>query len=90
MDVYEVRREIEALAIRRFNGAYSPMELAILEMTLAETSEVQDTDCDEIFRTSRDFHLALVGPLTQQVSTAITARNLGKPSSTSHHSFRQK
>lgn len=62
MDVYEVRREIEALAIRRFNGAYSPMELAVLEMTLAEASEVQDTDFDEIFRTSRDFHLALVDP----------------------------
>ncbi len=28
MDVYETRREIEALAIRRFEGKYTPMELA--------------------------------------------------------------
>lgn len=62
VDVYEVRREIEALAIRRFNGKYTPMELAVLEMTLAEADAVQDTDFDAIFRTSTDFHLALAQP----------------------------
>lgn len=61
-DVYEVRREIEALAIRRFNGKYTPIELAVLEMKLAEAEATQEADFDEIFRTSRDFHLALVEP----------------------------
>lgn len=61
-DVYEVRREVEALAIRRFEGKYSPMELARLEMSLAEAEAVPASDFDGIFRTSRDFHLALVAP----------------------------
>ena len=62
VDVYEVRREIEALAIRRFSGRYTPMELARLEMSLAEADAVRDEDFDAIFRTSTDFHLALVDP----------------------------
>ncbi|MCQ9166066.1 MULTISPECIES: GntR family transcriptional regulator [unclassified Arthrobacter] len=62
IDVYEVRREVEALAIRRFEGRYSPMELARLEMSLVEAEAVTDADFDEIFRTSTDFHLALVAP----------------------------
>lgn len=62
VDVYEVRREIEVLAIRRFDGKYSPMDLAVLEMKLAEAAAVDELDFDEIFRTSRDFHLALVEP----------------------------
>lgn len=61
-DVYEVRREVEALAIRRFAGRYTPMELARLEMSLAEAESVPPGDFDAIFRTSMDFHLALVAP----------------------------
>lgn len=61
-DVYEVRREVEALAIKRFAGKYSPMELARLEMSLDEAESVPPNDFDDIFRTSRDFHLALVAP----------------------------
>lgn len=61
-DVYEVRRALEELAVRTFDARYSPLDLARLELAVAEGELVADDDPVGLFETSRRFHLAVVDP----------------------------
>lgn len=61
-EVYEVRRELERMAVTKFDGDYSALDLARLELLIAQGAAVEPGDEAALFAASRDFHLALVAP----------------------------
>ena len=59
-EVYEVRKALEIMAIRQCGAKYTPLELARLELLIAEGSA--STDAEALFITTRGFHLNLAAP----------------------------
>lgn len=59
-EVYEVRKALEIMAIRQFGANYSPLELARLELLIAEGSA--SADAEALFAATRRFHLGLAAP----------------------------
>ena len=59
-DVYEVRRELEALAIRQFQAKFDGVTLARLELNIAEGAAAESTE--GLFTATRAFHLTLASP----------------------------
>jgi DNA-binding GntR family transcriptional regulator len=56
-EVYEVRKALEVMAITQAGGRYTDLELARLELLIAEGSA--STDAEELFAATRAFHLGL-------------------------------
>jgi len=59
-EVYEVRKALEVMAIRQFGAQYSHIELARLELLIAEGAA--SADPEELFTATRAFHLGLAAP----------------------------
>jgi DNA-binding GntR family transcriptional regulator len=59
-EVYEVRKALEVMAIRQGGAKYSNLELARLELLIAEGAA--STDAEELFSATRAFHLSLAAP----------------------------
>jgi DNA-binding GntR family transcriptional regulator len=59
-EVYEVRRELEALAIRQFGASFDDVTLARLDLNIAEGAAAESPE--ELFTATRAFHLTLVSP----------------------------
>ena len=59
-EVYEVRKALEIMAIRQCGAKYTPLELARLELLIAEGSA--SADAEALFTATRRFHLSLAAP----------------------------
>jgi DNA-binding GntR family transcriptional regulator len=59
-EVYEVRKALEVMAIRQIGAQYTDLQLARLDLLIAEGSACADSE--ELFAATRAFHLALVAP----------------------------
>jgi DNA-binding GntR family transcriptional regulator len=59
-EVYEVRKALEIMAIRQFGAQYSPLELARLELMIAEGSA--SVNAEALFAATRRFHLNIAAP----------------------------
>ncbi|WP_284978113.1 FCD domain-containing protein [Arthrobacter sp. fls2-241-R2A-200] len=59
-EVYEVRKALEVMAIRQNGAKYSELELARLELLIAEGAA--STNAEELFVATRAFHLGLAAP----------------------------
>lgn len=65
-EVYEVRQVLESMAVRKFGAAYSDLELARLELLIAQGAAVPEGDEEGLFAAMREFHLAMVAPCPSQ------------------------
>lgn len=65
-EVYEVRQALESLAVRKFGANYSELELARLELLIAQGAAVPEGDEAGLFAATREFHLAVVAPCPSQ------------------------
>lgn len=61
-DVCEVRKGLEIMALKTFDAKFSPLDLARMEMLIAESEAVDQGDSDALFEASRAFHYALAAP----------------------------
>ncbi len=59
-EVYEVRKALEVMAIRQCGAKYTPLQLARLELLIAEGAA--SADSEELFIATRAFHLGLAAP----------------------------
>lgn len=59
-EVYEVRKALEVMAIRQGGGRYTDLQLARLDLLIAEGSA--SSDPEELFVATRGFHLGLAAP----------------------------
>ncbi|MCZ9883061.1 GntR family transcriptional regulator [Arthrobacter sp. B2a2-09] len=59
-EVYEVRKALEIMAIRQCGAKYTNLQLARLELLIAEGAA--SADPEELFTATRAFHLGLAAP----------------------------
>lgn len=61
-DVFDVRYALEALAVQRACGHYTPQQLLRMSSLTEETALIDPSDNLELFRLGQAFHIALVEP----------------------------
>lgn len=61
-DVFDVRYALEALAVRRACGHYTPQQVLRMSSLTEETAIIDPSDNLELFRLGQAFHIALVEP----------------------------
>ncbi|MDQ0769475.1 DNA-binding GntR family transcriptional regulator [Pseudarthrobacter defluvii] len=61
-DVFDVRYALEALAVHRACGHYTPQQMLRMSSLIEETALIDPSDNLELFRLGQAFHIALVGP----------------------------
>jgi len=61
-DVFDVRYALEALAVHRACGHYTPQQMLRMSTLIEETALIDPSDNLELFRLGLAFHIALVEP----------------------------
>jgi GntR family transcriptional regulator, rspAB operon transcriptional repressor len=61
-DVFDVRYALEALAVQRACGLYTPQQMLRMSTLIEETALIDPSDNLELFRLGQAFHIALVEP----------------------------